>query len=265
MKWYRNPGLSGRFPRALLWLFVALTLCGCSSTGGRTLSREKFSSTVGEYLAKPGHKALALNLTTYRSMSVWGRDTRSAAISDALEECEKTSGGGCELVYANSDEIYDVSDRYSGGTSTFGSTLGQAVGLFAAYAGALGGDTQLSNQGLDMFAKSSGVPSSGPTPSSPGGPLSSGRSGGGTAVAGTDLKAVADRCAQIAQSRFPADAQNVLAQRSACIYYCAYNITGDRGYFERYTKAQASANTLCSYNLGNRCNDIRPISQCNYR
>jgi len=151
-----------RATRVLFLLLSTLTLAACA-TGG-SLSREKFSSTVDEYLGKEGHKALALNLTNYSSHYVWRRSTRERAISDALEKCEESSGSSCQLIYANREQIYDLSSHYSGGSDTFG----QTVGLFAAFAGALGGDMNLSNQGLDQFARSSGAsPPSTPLVSAP--------------------------------------------------------------------------------------------------
>lgn len=143
--------------------------------------------------------------------------------------------------------------------SAITSALGQATGFFAAAVGTMVGDANLTQQGLNLLAKSS-QPAPGSAPSAP-------AAGGGRPSTGAraDLDEVANRCKSIAEQRFPDPKQNVLLKRSACLYYCAYTVTGDRKYFDLYQQSQTNANSLCSVSIGFRCNDIRPIEQCNYR
>lgn len=155
----------------------------------------------------------------------------------------------------------------SGERPGFLQTMQQVVGGAAMVVGVKAGDNSMAQKGADMFGQGLGAqsnttpgsvdPAGSPRTTTPG-PVAQGSGGN------HDLQAVANRCGQIAESRFPRQAQNELMKRAACLSYCAHNITGIQRYYDMYVENQRNANSLCSAGMGN-CNQINPISVCNYQ
>ena len=81
--------------------------------------------------------------------------------------------------------------------------------------------------------------------------LSSSAGGAGSRV---NRQEVANACSAKARNLYSRQAQNVLLQQAACIYYCAYRATGDGQYNTLYLESQNNANSLCSN--GGSCNAI---------
>lgn len=88
--------------------------------------------------------------------------------------------------------------------------------------------------------------------------LSQGKSGS------QDLQAVAQRCGQIAATRYTESTQNGLMMRAACLSLCAHSITGIQRYYDMYVENQKNANSMCSVQISPTCNQIDE-NYCKYQ
>ena len=145
----------------------------------------------------------------------------------------------------------------SGEQPGFIQSMQQVIGAASMAVGLKAGDSGLAQKGADMFGQGLGAQSN-TTPGStePGTSPATPAPGPVAQAGGQDRQAVANACSQRAQSRYNRQAQNVLLQRAACIYHCAWIATGDQQYQRLYSQSQQNANSLCSANIQQNCNNI---------
>jgi hypothetical protein len=146
----------------------------------------------------------------------------------------------------------------SGEKPGFIQSMQQVVGAASMAVGLKAGDSGMAQKGADMFGQGLGAPAN-TTPGStePGtSPSSTTPRPVAQAGGGQDRQAVANACTSKAQSRYNRQAQNVLQQQAACIYHCAWQATSDPQYQRLYLQSQQNANSLCSANISQTCNNI---------
>ena len=145
----------------------------------------------------------------------------------------------------------------SGEQPGFMQSMQQVIGAAGMAVGLKAGDSGMAQKGADMFGQGLGAQSNTTPGSTDPGTSPATPSPRPVAQAGEqDRQAIANRCSSVAQSRYSRQAQNVLLQRAACVYHCAYMATNDIQYRNLYKQRQDNANSLCSANIRQTCNDI---------